>query len=91
MYFTEDKEKVESYLKEAEKSFAWHGDDLAVWYTLPAMKKHKRTGKDTAIISTNHWDMVIIISTILSSTLLLPLLLLLSLLLSLSILILSSF
>ena len=55
MYFTEDKKDAESYLKEAGKSFAWHGDDLAVWYTLPAMKKHKRTGKNMAIVSTKHW------------------------------------
>ena len=54
MYFTEDKEEAESYLKEAGKSFAWHGDDLAVWYTLPAMRKHKRTGKDTDIVSCKH-------------------------------------
>ena len=44
MYLTDSKEEAESYLKEAGKSHEWHGDDLAVWYTLPTTRKHGKTG-----------------------------------------------
>ena len=39
VYCTEKREDVESFLKEAGRSFKWVNNDLAVWYTLPVMKK----------------------------------------------------
>ena len=50
-YCTEKQEDVESFLKEAGRSFRWVNNDLTVWYTRPVKKKHNATGEEQSIIN----------------------------------------